>query len=139
MRNRPIVNMTVCAKEISQALCVLIEWIVFHLLIYQLTEMSKIFLNEISRCDINKWEKCLYWYNCPTHLQLTNKNINQTTKILFFTSECSFVQYPINQGVIRCFKTNFRRLLELQFIGQKEHFSANAVNKSVNTVVTFCF
>jgi hypothetical protein len=83
---------------------------------------SKILLNWDLELGRKKEKILLIVDNYPAHCTVTLHNI----KLAFLPSNCTYVLQPMDQSVIKCMKTYFRKCLVLNMINNIENkFVAN--------------
>lgn len=104
---------------------------------------SHIFANEICKWDVKLRNRkiLLVIDNCAAHPTINNLG---NIKIVFLPSNITAVLQPMNQGIIKCLKQNFRKMLVLQLIDNvkkgKKKFNTNfleairLINRSWNIV-----
>ncbi|XP_060868646.1 tigger transposable element-derived protein 4-like [Metopolophium dirhodum] len=78
---------------------------------------SKILLNWDLELGRKKEKILLLVDNCPAHCTVALRNI----KLVFLPSNCTSVFQPMDQGVIKCMKTYFRKSLVLNMINNIEN------------------
>ncbi|XP_050065520.1 tigger transposable element-derived protein 6-like [Aphis gossypii] len=78
---------------------------------------SKILLNWDLEFGRKKEKILLLVDNCPAHCAVALRNI----KLVFLPSNCTSVLQPMDQGVIKCMKTYFRKSLVLNMINNIEN------------------
>jgi hypothetical protein len=78
---------------------------------------SKILLNWDLELGRKKEKILLLLDNCPAHCTVALRNI----KLAFLPSNCTYVLQPMDQSVIKCMKTYFRKSLVLNMINNIEN------------------
>jgi len=63
--------------------------------------------------------------NCPSHI---NINDLHWVKLVFLPLNCISVLQPMDQGIIKCLKTKFRKWLVLKMIDNIEHKKETKLN-----------
>jgi hypothetical protein len=87
---------------------------------------SKILLNWDLELGRKKEKILLLVDNCPAHSKVVLRNI----KLVFLPSNCTSVLQPMDQGVIKCMKTYFRKSLVLKMINNME----NKIDTNINVL-----